>query len=199
MTRPLERLGIDALEALAAPPGISSDDRKSIADELGHRSTLRARSLLDKVNLKLKLFGGATPTATRDLAGTSLQTQNGMEFDVPVFAPTELPKRPTKPLPVAVAALPISVVHPTFAATSTLAPEPVSSTMSVEQAHRLLKATSASSWDAIELSRRQLVARAQPDKVTNLEPVKRKALQDEAREANIAYKVLLQFRYMADL
>lgn len=70
-------------------------------------------------------------------------------------------------------------------------PEQVPSMMSLEQAYRVLKATSTSSWDAIEFSRRQLVARAQPDKVAKLEPVKRKALIKEAREANIAYKVLL--------
>jgi Winged helix-turn helix len=61
-------------------------------------------------------------------------------------------------------------------------------------AFRVLKATSASSWEAIEFSRQQLVARAQPDRVANLEPAKRKTLQDEAREANIAYKILLHSR-----
>ena len=191
MTRPLERLGIDTLEALAAPPGISLKDLMSIADELAHRSTLRASILLDKVKLKLRSFGNTAPTATRDLAGTLTPIQNGFEFEVPLFPTTELLKRPPKPTQVA-AAQSVPVVLPTLAPAS--APEPAPITMSVEQAYRVLKATSASTWDAIEFSRRQLVARAQPDRVTKLEPVKRKALLQEAREANTAYKVLLRAR-----
>lgn len=198
MTRPLARVGIDELEALAAPPAISTKDLKAIAYELGHRSTLRASILLDKINLKLKSHLNSAPADTRDLAATPTPIQDGFEFDVPIFAPTELPKRPPKPMPVA-AALPVPVVLPTFAEEWAVTPEPVPIAMSVEQAYRVLKATSASTWDTIEFSRRQLVSRAQPDKVAKLEPAKRKALLEEAREANTAYKVLLQARSMVDL
>jgi hypothetical protein len=127
-----------------------------------------------------------------------MPTQNGFEFDVPIFAAAELPKRPPKPAPIAAAARPVPVALPDFTEVVAAAPEPAPIPMSVEQAHRILKGTSASTWDAIEFSRRQLVARAQPDMVAKLEPAKRKALLAEAREANIAYKVLLQARSSAD-
>jgi hypothetical protein len=196
MTRPLERLGIDALESLAEPQGVSPKDLKSIAGELAHRSTLRASLLLDKVNLKLKSLGNAAPAATRDLAGTPTPTQNGFDFDVPVFVPTKPPTRPSNPMPVAAATLPLPVVLPTYSAASSSVQEQeqVPLTMPIARAYQVLSATSASSWDVIELSRRQLVARAQPDRVESMEPAKRKALLDEAREANIAYKVLFQAR-----
>ena len=194
MTRPLARVGIDELEALAAPPGISTKDLKSIAYELGHRSTLRATILLDKINLKLKAPGTSAPGDTRDLVGTPTPTQNGFEFDVPIFATAELPKRPPKPAPIAAAARPVPVALPDFTEVVASAPETAPIAMSVEQAYRILKATSASTWDAIEFSRRQLVSRAQPDRVAKLEPTKRKALLAEAREANIAYKTLLNTR-----
>lgn len=198
MTRPLARVGIDELEALAVPQGISTKDLRSIAFELRHRSTLRATLLLDKINLKLKVPGTSEPADTRDLAGTPTPTQNGFEFDVPIFAPTELPKRLPKPVPIAAASQPVPVTLPVFTEVGALAPETATITMSVEQAYRILKATSASTWDAIEFSRRQLVARAQPDSLAKLDPAKRKAMLTEAREVNIAYKVLLQSRSSAD-
>lgn len=194
MTRPLARVGIDELEALAAPPGISAKDLRAIAYELGHRSTLRAGILLDKINLKLKSQDKSVPVDTRDLAGTPTPTQNGFEFDVPIFATAELPKRPPKPAPIAADARPVPVTLPDFTEVVASAPVTAPIPMSVEQAYRILKATSASTWDAIEFARRQLVARAQPDRVAKLEPAKRRALLDEAREANIAYKVLLLAR-----
>jgi hypothetical protein len=199
MTRPLARVGIDELEALAAPPGISTKDLKSIAYELGHRPTLCATILLDKINLKLRAPGTSAIADRRDLAGTPTPTQNGFEFDVPIIARAELPKRPPKPALSTVATRPVPLALPDFTEVVALAPETATLAMSVEQAYRTLKATSVSTWDAIEFARRQVVARAQPDRVAKLEPARRKALLAEAREANIAYKVLLQARCSGDL
>ena len=197
MTRPLARLGIDELEALFETSKHDLPALKRLIGELAFRNVPRATALLDKAQRVFKFIeshrGRQVPEAhsteaPKDLAGTPTPIQNGFEFDVPTFIPAELPKRSAKPSQVTVAQ-PIPVVLPTFTE-----PEQVPATMPLEQAYRVLKATPASSWDAIEFSRRQVVARAQPDKVAKLEPVKRKALLDEAREANIAYKVLLLAR-----
>jgi hypothetical protein len=187
MTRPLARLGIDELEALFETGKHDLPALKRLIDELTYRNVPRAIALLDKTQKVLKFVeahrkesvsGTAPARGAQDLAGSTSPTQNGFEFDVPIFAPTKLPRRP-----------------PNIARIEAISsPEPIPITMSAEQAYRILKATSATSWDAIEFSRRQLVARAQPDRVAKLESAKRKALLDEAREANIAYKVLLQAR-----
>lgn len=203
MKRPLARLGIDELEAQFETSKHDLPTVKRLIGELAYRKVPRATTLLDKAQKILRsveskrkesVTGALPPRDTRDLAGTPTPTQSGFEFEVPVFASMELNNRPLKATTVAAALQPVPVVLPIFLAASASAPEPVAISMSVEQAYRVLKATSASSWDAIEFSRRQVVARAQPDTAATLEPSKRQALLDEACEANIAYKVLLQAR-----
>jgi hypothetical protein len=158
--------------------------------------------LLDKVQRVLKFVENhrkkvasttAAPADTRDFIGKPTPTQDGFEFEVPIFAPAEIPRGELKPT-APVVTQPVPVVLPMLAVPLAKEPEPAPIEMSVEQAYRILKVTSAASWDAVEFSRRQLVARAQPDRVAGLEPAKRKGLQDEARVANIAYKTLLNTR-----
>jgi len=64
--------------------------------------------------------------------------------------------------------------------------------MTEEQAYRYLKVQPSAGWEQVELARREVVARAQPDRLEGLAPEKRKLLQDEGRLANAAYKSLLQ-------
>lgn len=203
MTRPLARLGIDALEALFATGKQDLPALRLLIGELAYRNVPRATALLDTAQKALKFVesqrkesvpGTSTPSDTRDLVGTQTPIQNRFEFDVPISAPTEVQKPPPRQVPIAGVALPPHVVLPVLATPSAVAPGLAPIAMSVEQAYRVLKATSASPWNAIEFSRRQLVARAQPDMVAKLESAKRQALQDEAREANTAYAVLLQAR-----
>jgi hypothetical protein len=201
MTRPLARLGVDALEALFETSKHDLPALKRLIGELTHRNVPRAIALVVKAQKMLmfleshraELAPGAFTAefATRDLAGTPMPAQNGFDFVIPKFTPTDLSKRQPNQMPSGEGLQPRLVVMPVIAAAAS-EPEPIM--MSIEHAYRILKTSSASSWDAIELSRRQLVARAQPDLVAKLEPAKRKTLQDEARDANIAYKVLLNSR-----
>lgn len=202
MTRPLAREGVGELEALFEKRKSDLPALKNLIDELAYRNTPRATALLDKAQRVLKFVENhrnkvasntAAPVDARDLIGTPTPIQDGFEFEVPVFRPAEIPRR--EPTPAAhVVTQPVPVVLPVLAVPLAKKPGPAPIEMSVEQAYRILKVTSAASWDAIELSRRQLVARAQPDRVAGLEPAKRKALQDEAQVANIAYKTLLNTR-----
>lgn len=202
MTRPLAREGVDELEAFFEKSKSDLQALKNLTNELAYRSTPRATALLDKAQRVLKFAENnrkkvasttAAPADTRDLIGTPTPTQDGFEFEVPVFAPAETPRRQSKPA-APVGSQPVPAVLPLLAVPLAKDPEPAPVEMSVEQAYRILKVTSATSWEAVEFSRRQLVARAQPDRVAGLEPARRKALQDEARVANIAYKKLLNTR-----
>lgn len=203
MTRPLARLGVDELEALFETSKHDLPALKRLIGELAYRNVPRAITLLEKAQRELKFVeshrkesvsGTSPPMDSRDLVGTPTPSQNGFEFDDPIFPPTELPKRPPSQELVAAVVQPAPVVLPVPTTTEAEVPEPASIEMSVEQAYSVLKVTSALPWDAIEFSRRQLVARAQPDRVAKLELAKRQAFQDGARDANIAYKVLLQAR-----
>jgi DnaJ-domain-containing protein 1 len=66
--------------------------------------------------------------------------------------------------------------------------------MTLEDALKVLKITSGASWEAVELSRREAVDRARPDRLTTLSEEKRSVLKEEARRSNAAYYVLLQAR-----
>lgn len=196
MTRALARKGVEELEAFFEKSKSDLPALKNLINELAYRNTPRAAALMDKAQQVMKFVENhrkkvasttAAPVETRDLIGTPTPSQVGFEFEVPVFAPAEVSiEQPTpaahmisQPLPVVLTAL---------------SKEPVSIEMTVEQAYHILKVTPATSWDAIEFSRRQLVARSQPDRIAKLEPAKRKALQDEAQVVNIAYKTLLHSR-----
>jgi DnaJ-domain-containing protein 1 len=66
--------------------------------------------------------------------------------------------------------------------------------MTFEEALKVLKITSGAPWEAVELSRRQTVDRARPDRLTALSQDKRSALKEEAQRANTAYLTLLRER-----
>jgi hypothetical protein len=202
MTRPLARLGVDELEALFETNKHDLPTLKRLIAELKYRNVPRAISLVVKAQKMLmsleshraEFTSGVSRAelANSDLAGAPMPTQNGFNFDVPKFMPTDLAKRSPNQMPSDMALQTRAIVLPAIPVAPTLESEPI--TMSIEHANRVLKTTLASSWDAIEFSRRQIVARAQPDLVAMLEPVNRNVLEDEARQANIAYKVLLRSR-----
>lgn len=64
--------------------------------------------------------------------------------------------------------------------------------MTYEDALKVLKVKSGAAWEMIELSRRQAVDRARPDRLTALSEQKRNEMREEARRANAAYYVLLR-------
>lgn len=62
--------------------------------------------------------------------------------------------------------------------------------LSVEEAYKVLKATPASTWEAIEQSRRQVVQQSHPDVLALLREEARAVLVEQAQHANSAYAVL---------
>jgi DnaJ-domain-containing protein 1 len=80
---------------------------------------------------------------------------------------------------------PVTVQGPLLheAPKSTPPPLPV---MTLEDALKVLKVTPGAPWETVELSRRQAVDRARPDKLAALSEERSSALKEEARRANAA-------------
>jgi DnaJ-domain-containing protein 1 len=177
----LERLGIDALESLFARPNLSEDELLDLKEELEIRTTLRARTLCAKVVGRLAEMHKAAAAPVRQAV-----------TPVPV-------KAPASPVTAAIdkgaqqESLFVGSAHPTASANSSAPAIPVAIT-SPEMAYKSLKLTAAASWEQIEQTRREQVAKAQPDKLVGLSADKRRALQDEAQLANAAYRFLIATR-----
>jgi hypothetical protein len=98
---------------------------------------------------------------------------------------SSVPAADAKPMPILPAPdptpQPISVTQ-TISAASPLK----QAVMPLEDAYRVLRVASTSTWNVIELARRQLVQQASPAKTATLEVEKRSQLQEQARRANLA-------------
>jgi DnaJ-domain-containing protein 1 len=185
----LERLGIDSLEASFGRLSVSEDELLDLKEELEIRTTLRAKGLLDKVNQKLA--DGQRPKTSPSRAPASASSHKPYErvpVEIPVFVPgpnsanVVVEQPPNKPIsPVTATEVKPVVTDASMA-------------MSPEQAFKVLRVSATSSWEEIERSRRDLVARAQPDRLVGVPAEKRRALQDECRMVNTAYKCLLQLK-----
>jgi len=189
MTRPLERLGIDALEAQFGRAAATDDELLDLKEELEIRTTQRAKGLLNKVVERLSKMQNvkAAPSKSRASA-PALKTHGNIPVPVPVFVAP-----PTLAITVQAASqtTPVALDSGSSLNSALLGTSVV---MSHEQALRVLKVPVTASWEQIEKSRRDLVARAQPDRLIGLAAEKRKALQNECRQVNTAYKALWQIK-----
>ena len=66
--------------------------------------------------------------------------------------------------------------------------------MPVAEAYKLLKATPSSTWESIEQTRREVVQRSHPERVTLLSPERRSEVLSAAKRTNDAYIVLSRDR-----
>ena len=62
--------------------------------------------------------------------------------------------------------------------------------MGLDEAYKTLKVMPGSTWETIELARRQSVQRAHPTEIGSLDIEQRREAQASARRANAAYAVL---------
>lgn len=183
MTRPLERLGIDALEAHFGRAAITEDELLNLKEELEIRTTQRAKGLLEKVVERLSKMQNVKAAPSKPLVSVpALKTNGNIPVEVPVFVATPTPAR----------AIRAGLTEAPVALDTQGSPKSAIPVMTQEQALRVLKVQATASWEQIEKSRRELVARAQPDRLVGLAAEKRKALQYECRQVNAAYKTLLQ-------
>jgi DnaJ-domain-containing protein 1 len=189
MTRPLERYGIDSLEAIFGREFATEDELLDLKEELEIRTTQRAKGLLDKVAKRLALLQKLKATSNSPVI--SPPAPKAYER-----VPVEIPVLLAGPSPAKVESVKDSVEQTAFASKNPVKPTSAEFVvvMTQEQALRTLKVSGTASWEQIEQSRRELVARAQPDRLVGLSAEKRTALQDECKQVNAAYKALLQFK-----
>lgn len=187
MTRPLERLGIDALEAHFGRAILTEDELLDLKEELEIRTTQRAKGLQEKVVERLSKMQKVNAAPSKPLVSAPiLKTHGNIPVEVPVFVAA-----PTRANAIRAGLTAAPIAPPTLSSPVSALPS-TSAVMTQEQALKVLKVPVTASWEQIEKSRRELVARAQPDRLAGLAADKRRALQDECRQVNAAYKSLLQ-------
>jgi hypothetical protein len=116
--------------------------------------------------------------------GGSVRRASGASTASPTTTPVTVanPAPPAFPASKPAAFHPASVVQ-TVSAPSSLKPEAV---LPLEDAYRILRVAPTSTWEVIELARRQLVQQASPIKTATMNVEKRSQLQEQAHRANLA-------------
>lgn len=201
MSRPLMQHKIAQLEELFAAAKADAKTLKALEGELRHRQVPRAVALLSEVQgvlngVKSDSSPVTVPKSTIVTPATHLDQQPDLwseqSSSVPRIAPkptaTQLATpRPTSGPSASEVRVPIPPSTTSNATGTSLA-------LSVDDAYRVLKATSGSTWEFIEQTRRQMVQQAHPERVAMLIPERRAQVQAEARRVNAAYAVLLRLR-----
>lgn len=183
MARPLIQHGVGQLEDLFTKS--KSDPRvlKRLEHELKYRQVPRAVALLAEVRAAMY---GLSPTPAPDTNAPAPPRapapQPSLRDTQPPVARHAAPSPPVvdvpaAPQPVAAAAL----------ATPATAPVPA---IPLEDAYKLLKATSGSTWESIEQTRRLLVEASHPERLRSLPEGKRTQALAEAKRVNDAYAAL---------
>lgn len=170
MARPLQQLGIGGLEDLFVKSEGELQVLRDLEYELRHRQVPRARSLLVKVRATIK----SAPTTEIGVAAAPHLPESPEYVGGDLFEVEHVACQQSK------SEEPVQVKSSAWAARE-------SSIMSLSDAYKALKATPGSSWESIELTRRQLVQRASPAVAID---DKRQQLQRDAENINSAYQVI---------
>ena len=202
--RPFISKRIDEMEQMFKSSGMELLTLRALENELVHRSTPRAVSLLKTVrkNLSLPQFiGNATDPNLFDPKSITTKVAN----PVPPQRAEPVPGLALKPpqTPQHVSVTKPAIPPPRLVSRGEPFPFPVpieprldvgDAIMSPEEASKVLQVTLGADWETIEKSRREIVQKSHPEKVRSLPPERRKALIDHARRANDAVQVLLGLR-----
>ena len=203
MSRSLMRHTIAELEQLFDALKTDPKTLKALDEELQHRGTPRAVALLAKVQGTLKILNGAksasSPSAVPKVTVVPAEKNLNLQPDLWCGQSTPVPQIAPK---LAVAHQKVVRPHnrpePSFEA---LAPSRDRSDatdatrgMSVDEAYKILRATSSSTWEVIEQARRQIVQQAHPERLAALGSAQRADVEAEAKRANAACAVLRQLR-----
>lgn len=200
MTRPLFNHGIAKLEELFAASKADPRTLKLLEQELQHRQTLRASSLLAKVKVALPGLTSASRPARPSTSETVYSSQpDGLQ-------PNLCEGRPLAAVASKTPSTHRSVVCTVPVKQTSVAPvttrssgEPVSDTTSakilnLDDACKVLMAAPGFSWEEVEQTRRRLVQRAHPECLADVSDERRAQLRTEAKWINTAYAMLWQQR-----
>lgn len=197
MSRSLMRHTIAELEQLFDALKTDPKTLKALEEELQHRHMPRAVALLAKVQETLKILKGVKPASSPNTAskptivpGSGKQDLN-LQPDLWCGQSTPVPQIAPK---LAVAQQ--KVIQPDNRPEPSLEALAFSRDrgMSVDEAYKILKATSSSTWEAIEQARRQIVQQAHPERLAALGSAQRADVEAEAKRANAASEVLRQLK-----
>lgn len=192
MTRPLMQLGVRQLEELFARSKTDQKVLKQLDFELQNRKVPRAVSLHAEVQAAMNGETTAphsaasraafqTPTALTDQSG-SWDRQAQLSAQVSALEPVSpVVCEPPMARQSEIIAIAESIGSPL-------------STIPIEDAFRLLKATASSSWESIEHTRRALVLQSHPERLKGIRADKRSDALAEAKRVNEAYAALSLFR-----
>ena len=180
--------GIAQLESLFASSMDDAKVLKKLLEELRHRQVPRAVLLAEKVE---KALGCTKTLAGLPTAAPAGRTIAQIPAATPMVNQPDLWKSSSNSTQVQVP--PASAAKSPAPEANALSKPAVAATalvMGLDEAYKTLKVTTGSTWEAIELARRQLVERAYPAAIGNLDIEQRREAQASARRANAAYAVL---------
>jgi hypothetical protein len=185
MPRPLMQLGVGDLEALFVKSKVDVKALKQLEHELQYRQVPRAVNLLAEVQAALATALPEAPAAS-PARPAAAPKQAGLweRISAPAPAPVAAPVAASRPaLPSRVADVPAKKEPPS-----------VAPSMPVDEACKLLKTTTGSTWESIEQTRRQLVQQSSPSRTSSMSPEGRTQILAEASRVNAAYAVLSKHR-----
>lgn len=204
MARPLMRHTVVELEKMFMAAEGDIKTLKTLEEELKYRNVPRAGLLLDKVQLALRTVQPTPTEVSKTISGPGTSGASpqgalwGEEPERTVSPPVqEAVTQPVNPKIVTIPEGSPTKVTPPKAPTPKVSerkPLEEMTAMSVEEAYKVLKSTPGANWDAIELSRRQLVQQAYPEIVAGLSAERRAKVQADAKLVNAAYAVLVSAR-----
>lgn len=174
MSRPLMQFGIMELESMFAKSRRDMQILRNLESELQHRQVPRARSLLSSVRTAMNAINPTVPAGISEPGAVDRPPIASTQSELGLFNSVHSAPPETKS-PALVEAKQTSQAREEGAV------------IPLSEAYRLLKANPGSSWESIDLLRRQLVQRASPAVAPKDQQLR---LQEEANRINAAYKVI---------
>jgi hypothetical protein len=211
MNRPLMQHGVGQLEQLFAASKTDQKVLKQLENELRYRQVPRAIALLAEVQAALYASPGGTKQIGRPQAASPKAPVSAGESGIPVAAPIQPPLWVTPPVAsrdgeskqVGQAPAAGAPQHTSTAPKSEkpftnvpAATEPTieAPLVTLADAFKLFKATSSSTWESIEQTRRQAVQASSPARVAGMSGQQQKEVREVAKRFNVAYEVLSRAR-----
>ena len=184
MTRPLMQFGVGNLEALFAKSKTDANALRKLEHELQYRQVPRAVALLAEVQAAIS---GITPGALAPVPPESSRPPAPQQTGLMQRTATPATGSVTLPIVTPQQGKPIKPPAP-LDVPKTL--PPTQSVMPVDDAYKLLKATTSSTWESIEQNRRQMVMNSSPLITRSMSEERRSQLLAQAKLVNAAYAVL---------
>ena len=211
MNRPLMQHGVGQLEQLLVASKTDQKVLKQLESELRYRQVPRAIALLAEVQAALYAASGGTRQIAQPQPASPRVPVSAGESGIPVAVPTQPPLWVTPPVaprddegkqggqaPAASAPQHHSTAPKSdkpFTKVSAATEPPLEAPLvTLADAYKLFKATSSSTWESIEQTRRQAVQASSPARVSGMSGQQQKEVSDVAKRFNTAYEVLSRAR-----